>query len=265
MTAPFFTIDLLHPFPPPSLHPKKQYHKGFREQVAKWPRNPLDDMIEWVKRQPRNWVVADFGCGEARLAASVPHKVHSFDLVAPNPRVTACDIAHVPLPAASVHAVVFCLSLMGTNMMDFVREACRVLRPGGVLKVAEVRSRFEGQEGGKGVGAFVAACKELGLGCRRVEKGNKMFFLADFVKADDGTGAGTGVSGGVSGGGVGTKGGKQQQQQQQQEGQGRKQQQQQQHGHGHGKGKGKGGGGQGISEARMAVPFQAKPCIYKRR
>lgn len=52
-----------------------QYHKGFREQVAKWPRNPLDDMIEWVKKQPRDRVVADFGCGEARLAASVPHKV----------------------------------------------------------------------------------------------------------------------------------------------------------------------------------------------
>lgn len=61
--------------------------------------------------------------------------MHSFDLVAPNARVTACDIAHVPLPSQSVHAVVFCLSLMGTNMMDFVKEACRVLKPKGVIKV----------------------------------------------------------------------------------------------------------------------------------
>ncbi len=58
----------------PRVH-DAQYHKGFREQVAKWPRNPLDEMIEWVQKQPRDRVVADFGCGEARLAASVPHKV----------------------------------------------------------------------------------------------------------------------------------------------------------------------------------------------
>lgn len=55
--------------------------------------------------------------------------------MAPNARVTACDIAHVPLPSGSVHAAVFCLSLMGINMMDFLREASRVLRPNGVIKV----------------------------------------------------------------------------------------------------------------------------------
>lgn len=62
-------------------------------------------------------------------------KVHSFDLVSPNERVTACDMAHVPLEDASVHVVVFCLSLMGTNLADFLREAHRVLVPGGLVKV----------------------------------------------------------------------------------------------------------------------------------
>ena len=49
--------------------------------MAKWPRNPLDDMIAWVRKQPRDWPIADFGCGEARLAASVPHKVSEWAVV----------------------------------------------------------------------------------------------------------------------------------------------------------------------------------------
>lgn len=39
--------------------------------------------------------MADFGCGDAKIARNVPHKVHSFDLVALNDHVTACDMAHV--------------------------------------------------------------------------------------------------------------------------------------------------------------------------
>lgn len=56
------------------------------------------------------------GCGDAVLAQSIPNKVHSFDLVAVNARVTACDMAHVPLKDGSVDIVIFCLSLMGINI-----------------------------------------------------------------------------------------------------------------------------------------------------
>ena len=38
--------------------------------------------------------------------------------------------------------VVFCLALMGTDYPRFLKEATRVLRPGGKLWIAEVRSRF---------------------------------------------------------------------------------------------------------------------------
>ena len=36
----------------------------------------------------------------------------------------------VPLTSASVDVAVFCLSLMGTNLVDFLREAHRVLKVG---------------------------------------------------------------------------------------------------------------------------------------
>jgi len=106
------------------------YHKGFQNQVAKWPVNPLDLIIKELKKEPKTSVFADFGCGEARLSASVPHQVHSFDLVAANENVTACDMAEVPLENRSVNAVIFCLSLMGTNVNDFLIEANRVLTVG---------------------------------------------------------------------------------------------------------------------------------------
>ncbi len=41
--------------------------------------------------------------------------------VSVNPRVTACDIAHVPLPDACVSVGVFSLALMGTNWIEFIQ------------------------------------------------------------------------------------------------------------------------------------------------
>jgi ribosomal RNA-processing protein 8 len=150
-------------------------------------------------------------CGEAMLAEKLlkvsqnhpspqqPKKntssfvVHSLDLVSNgNPLITACDMAHTPLTTASVDIGVFCLSLMGTNVADFVREAYRVLRPDGVLKVAEVRSRFE--EGSNNVKSkrhdqsmfdqFVNSMLQLGFRCTSKNQSNVMFVLLDFVKVD---------------------------------------------------------------------------------
>ena len=118
------------------------YHQGFNTQVAKWPVNPLDRVIKYVKALPETSVIADFGCGEGRLAKSVSQTVHSFDLVAVDDHVTACDMASVPLTNSSVDVCVFCLSLMGTNTADFVREGRRVLRDGGSLRICEIESRI---------------------------------------------------------------------------------------------------------------------------
>lgn len=105
-------------------------------------------------------MVADFGCGDCKIARNVKNKVHSFDLAAVCELVTVCDMAkvsgflsclliwpatlsnceeirhtrsslvQVPLGDASVDIAVFCLSLMGTNLADFLAEANRVLKMG---------------------------------------------------------------------------------------------------------------------------------------
>lgn len=140
---------------------------------------------ESEKQSKKQVVVADFGCGDAKLAERLlslqvtsggelatkssskkkknnndnasgssnswcPFKVHSFDLVSGgNPLVTPADISNVNLPNESVDVGVYCLALMGTNVADFVREGWRVLKFGGVLRVAEVRSRFETASAGE--------------------------------------------------------------------------------------------------------------------
>jgi len=97
--------------------------------------------------------VADLGCGDASLASQISKfgghigskhniKVCSYDLHSPNPLVTRADIADLPLADSSVDVAIFCLALMGTNWVNFVEEAWRVLHWKGELWVAEIKSRF---------------------------------------------------------------------------------------------------------------------------
>lgn len=136
------------------------YHSGYSQQVKRWPKNPLDDIITFLSSQKSSLRIADMGCGEARLARQVPQQnVKSFDLVAANADVIACDIAHVPLPDSSIDVVVFCLSLMGTNYGDFLSEARRILVPNGLVLVVEVASRFDQHDSE----SFVTGVKALGF------------------------------------------------------------------------------------------------------
>lgn len=160
------------------------YHTGFREQCSQWPYNPLDGIIEWIKKSHLKSVIADMGCGDARLANSVTNKVHSFDLVSNNAKVVACDIAHVPLQDNTVDIVVFCLSLMGTNISDFVKEAHRILKLGGTVRIAEVRSRFDGE--GISIKKFTKFLKRAGFDIVPHDSSelNKMFFEVECIKTD---------------------------------------------------------------------------------
>ncbi|KXS12499.1 hypothetical protein M427DRAFT_114003 [Gonapodya prolifera JEL478] len=217
----------------------ESYHRGFRSQVEVWPVNPLDIIIqslksEYLKGGGKDLAVVDLGCGEAKLAqeltkGSLPAsrgspavgkvgentvKVWSFDLCEDSQGwVTACDIKKVPLLSSSVDVAVFCLSLMGTNYIDFVKEATRLLKTGGTLKIAEVISRFSNASNNtatkhpkshrdhsddipstnsKSIQSFVSALRRLGLDLAKQDTSNKMFVLFDFIKRSAG-GKSTGV------------------------------------------------------------------------
>ncbi|KAI9326960.1 methyltransferase-domain-containing protein [Pilaira anomala] len=154
-----------------------QYHEGFRHQVESWPVNPVDVIIDQLKTLPKGTIVADLGCGDAMIAQTLTKQtVLSFDLIAKNDLVTACDITKLPLEANSVDVAVFSLSLMGTNYLDFLKEAHRVLKVGGELKIAEVVSRFSDLD------SFITLLEELGFDFMDKEDDNKMFVMLYFTK-----------------------------------------------------------------------------------
>ena len=124
----------------------------------------------------------DMGCGDAELAQSVPNVVHSFDLVSKSPAVIACNMAALPLQDQSADIVVFCLSLMGTNIGDFLKEAHRILKPNGIIKIAEVRSRFEGEE--DGLKKFFRVLKKAGFDIVNRSFLSTMFLLLEAVKSN---------------------------------------------------------------------------------
>ncbi|CAO2652996.1 Nn.00g024070.m01.CDS01 [Neocucurbitaria sp. VM-36] len=110
-----------------------------------------------AKPLPRNIkghaTIADLGCGTASLSYRLQSQLkplnltfHSFDLSKPSgpsaPLVTVADISSLPLPDNSVDVAIFCLALMGTNWLDFIDEAYRILRWRGELWVSEIKSRF---------------------------------------------------------------------------------------------------------------------------
>ncbi|KAL7295473.1 hypothetical protein TKK_0011125 [Trichogramma kaykai] len=155
------------------------YHEGYKNQVEKWPMNPVDVIIKSLLKMPKEHVIADFGCGEAKIAESVPQTVHSFDLVAVNEKVKACDIANTPLLTGRTNVVVFCLSLMGSNLNDYILEANRVLIQGGILKIAEVESRFEKIED------FIHQMKSYGFVNTWKDLSHNIFYFMDFKKTKD--------------------------------------------------------------------------------
>ncbi|XP_062370973.1 ribosomal RNA-processing protein 8 [Cinclus cinclus] len=152
------------------------YHRGFERQVRRWPERPVQRIVRYLRRRPASLVVADFGCGDCTLAASVKNQVHCFDLVPLCPRVTVCDMAKVPLAAESVDVAVFCLALMGTNLQEILGEANRVLKLGGTLMVAEVASRFEDTR------AFLKAMMQLGFKTISKDLSSSYFYLLEFTK-----------------------------------------------------------------------------------
>uniref|UniRef100_A0A4W5LYX9 Ribosomal RNA-processing protein 8 n=1 Tax=Hucho hucho TaxID=62062 RepID=A0A4W5LYX9_9TELE len=155
------------------------YHRGFTAQVQRWPANPVDAIISSIRHKPASLAVADFGCGDCKIALSLKNKVHSFDLAPICDRVTVCDMANVPLKDGTVDIAVFCLSLMGTNLEDFLVEANRVLVMGGILKIAEVASRFEN------VRNFMGALSSLGFKLVTKDTENSHFYSFEFAEAPE--------------------------------------------------------------------------------
>lgn len=119
------------------------------------------------------------GCGDARLSKTVTQKVYSIDLVSSVEGVIESDMAKTPLEKGSAHVVVYCLSLMGTNLKDFFIEANRILKMNGIVKIAEVSSRFED------IQVFVDFVQKCGFELVSKDLTHNLFYFINFKKTHD--------------------------------------------------------------------------------
>jgi hypothetical protein len=149
-----------------------QYHSLYRAARASWPVVPYEEIIRFYE-QRQGLVIADFGCGEAKLAAALEgrHRVHSFDHVAINQTVTTCDMRSTPLPDGCLDGAVFCLSLMGSNFTDYLREAYRTLKTDATLWIVEATSRFSD------LPRFLAGLTHLGFEVVNHEERDRFTFI----------------------------------------------------------------------------------------
>ncbi|KUJ06266.1 uncharacterized protein LY89DRAFT_692602 [Mollisia scopiformis] len=159
-------------------------HKGKKQKISIKAAVGAENASQNLTPLPRTGTcctIADLGCGDATLAIRLQPfvkkldlKIKSFDLQAPNPHVQIADIANLPLPDTSVDVAIFCLALMGTNWIDFIEEAFRILRWKGELWVAEIKSRFgrvaSAGKKGKVVEHSVGNRKKVGKEGKKIQK-----------------------------------------------------------------------------------------------
>ncbi|CAD25799.1 similarity to HYPOTHETICAL PROTEIN YD29_SCHPO [Encephalitozoon cuniculi GB-M1] len=147
------------------------YHELYNLQVMKWPVNPLDVIIEKIKRREGNGVIADIGCGEARIAREFENVI-SLDLHPVGKDVIPCDMRRrIPLDDGSVDVAVCCLSMMVEDIAVPTKEINRILRNGGHWYIAEVRSRIPS------VGLLERKFESLGFDVEHVDVSNAQFVL----------------------------------------------------------------------------------------
>jgi putative methyltransferase/type III restriction/modification enzyme restriction subunit/helicase-like protein/integrase-like protein len=123
-----------------------EYHRQYREARKSWPIIPFEEIIKRISQLSPRLLIGDFGCGEAKMLEKFgTERVFSFDHVAINNKVTACDIKSVPLSDEAIDIAVFSLSLMGRNWSEYIKEAKRCLATNGYLLIAETTKSMKGR------------------------------------------------------------------------------------------------------------------------
>ena len=122
-----------------------EYHRARHENMKTWNEIPYEFIASQIKN--KNRVVADFGCGENLMRTFIPNnKVYSFDHVAIDDTVIACDMAHTPLEDETIDIAVFSLALWGSNFEDYFKEAYRLLNYDGLMYIAEPSKSYNDEQ-----------------------------------------------------------------------------------------------------------------------
>jgi len=125
----------------------KEYHKQREISKSNWLEDPVDVIAKELNERNDTNVIADLGCGLAKLSRIVksPNKVISVDHYSEDPDVIKADIANLSeyINDNEVDITVFCLSLWGTNYLDYIKEAYRIISKRGFMYIVEPNDEFD--------------------------------------------------------------------------------------------------------------------------
>ena len=152
------------------------YHELYREKRKDWDEIPYIEIAKKITKR-KDWIVADMGCGENLLSKEIPNKVYGFDYVACEPSVTECDITNVPLEDSSVDVVVYSLSLMGSNYIEYLKEGHRILKPFGLMFICEPYKKVKDK-----LETYKENLEEIGLNVSNTKSSIKKFVYIDCIK-----------------------------------------------------------------------------------
>ena len=132
----------------------RKYHEARDLRRAEWTEDPQDVIASKINELSGYGAIADLGCGRNELKGKITttySKWYSFDHVANDDSVIEADTtdlsAHVK--DNSLDVAIYCLSLWGTNIEDYFKEASRMLKKNGVVYIAEPKDVVMGELAGK--------------------------------------------------------------------------------------------------------------------
>ena len=127
----------------------REYHSIREENKKEWVEDPINVIAEKLNKN-RHQVIADLGCGMNQLKTLVKSysQWYSFDHYSDDETVIKADISDLReyLQDNSVDAAVFCMSLWGTNYMDYIKESYRYLKSGGIVYITEPKDKINQSE-----------------------------------------------------------------------------------------------------------------------
>lgn len=123
----------------------KEYHKQREVSKSKWDEDPVDVIAKEINDRNDSNIIADMGCGLAKLSTLIKeqNKVISVDHYSEDPNVIKCDMKHTPINDNEADITVFCLSLWGTNYLDYIKEAYRITAKRGFMYIVEPNDEFD--------------------------------------------------------------------------------------------------------------------------
>ena len=127
-----------------------EYHKlaDLNENTRADDEIPHKKIIKYLSdlQFTRTKYIGDLGCGQTKVYNHFKDderfKIYNYDHHSISNNVVKCDIKNVPLGDNTLNIAILCLALWGSNCIDYVKEAHRILEQHGTLLIIEPTKRW---------------------------------------------------------------------------------------------------------------------------